>query len=789
MDTRVFSPIIASSQSAMLLAGADYITIPFSIPSIVDFSQIKHMQVSMVQQNNNQNMIEKTNDISTVGYDNIYYTRNFGKGVIKLPLSVCKQLTVGLIYKLQIRFGYADLWATNQEFSSWKNNCINNGDFSEWSTVMAIKLLDRPSLTFVNEESFGVSNNPTFKGCATFPATSQEGISKYKFILKNNDDEMIESSDWLAHKTGEIYDSHQFTNILTFGATYIIEYRIQSTNGYETSINYTFIPNRNVFLTLPETIEIAAVAHHDRGVNTVSLTGLEFTHSYAILRADEITGYQVWDDVFIITATDEQYEYCDYAIENGIAYKYGIQELYADEVRSDIKECDSYIVNYFEYSYLIGEGLQLPLRFNNTMNSFKRTTLISKQDTIGSRYPLIMRNGQAYYAEFPITGLISFSMDEYQDFCEQLINLDNEELTSEIEVVYEKQFRDKVIEFLNNGEQKLFKSPTEGNIIVALSNISFTPNQTLGRRLYSFSATAYEVADYNLDNIHKLNIIPAQQDNIDLGKTQEFGGSLMLSNDNLIEPLNILDAIQKQINQYNTGSYGIQLTKINRLRIEVGELYDKLGLVCSSPATLIVDGVEIKIPIQRQYTYPLELSTDSNIYIYGDSSTTIDYIYTVEVIPNRIVDKHSYGTTSYWGQIAIKTDITPNNRNITTVIPYSEIISNILGVAVTFDKEQQCWVNEELGVRYKVNHFKQLLLDTVDKQSAFNINIDGLTAYYEGRWIIAKGQDLEFNETCILNLPEKQGDYIVHVRQNHDSEGEYLLLINYYVIIDWIKGE
>ena len=59
----------------------------------------------------------------------------------------------------------------------------------------------------------------------------------------------------------------------------------------------------------------------------------------------------------------------------------------------------------------------------------------------------------------------------------------------------ERKFRDEVIEWLSNGEPKLFRSPAEGNIIIRLMNVSITPNEQLGRMLYTFSATGYEVED------------------------------------------------------------------------------------------------------------------------------------------------------------------------------------------------------------------------------------------------------------------------------------------------------
>ena len=47
---------------------------------------------------------------------------------------------------------------------------------------------------------------------------------------------------------------------------------------------------------------------------------------------------------------------------------------------------------------------------------------------------------------------------------------------------------------------KLFRSTPEGNILVTLSNISFTPNQTLGRMIYDFSCTATEIGEANIQN-------------------------------------------------------------------------------------------------------------------------------------------------------------------------------------------------------------------------------------------------------------------------------------------------
>ncbi len=73
---------------------------------------------------------------------------------------------------------------------------------------------------------------------------------------------------------------------------------------------------------------------------------------------------------------------------------------------------------------------------------------------------------------------------------------------------WEREFRETLIEWLNDGEPKLYRSMPEGNIAVMLTDINLSPNPQLGRRIYNFSATMYEVADgYDLEQLDNLGII------------------------------------------------------------------------------------------------------------------------------------------------------------------------------------------------------------------------------------------------------------------------------------------
>lgn len=181
-----------------------------------------------------------------------------------------------------------------------------------------------------------------------------------------------------------------------------------------------------------------------------------------------------------------------------------------------------------EHIYLVSKDKTLCVKFNPKISSFKTTIQETKTDTIGGKYPMFYRNGTLGYKEFPINGLISYHMDENEEFMTKAeLGLETEEGIRtktasgesaaalnipthnlvDYNIAAERKFRNAVLDWLNNGEVKLFKSPTEGIYLVRLMNISLSPEEKLGRMLYSFSATAYEVGEVNYENLVKYGFI------------------------------------------------------------------------------------------------------------------------------------------------------------------------------------------------------------------------------------------------------------------------------------------
>lgn len=578
----LFPPILNNSQPAFNYNTMQY-SVYFTLPAGTALKDVGHIQIKVSYQSNNKSVVNYSKYPDGIIYKNANVIKNelgsdyYYVSIDKADLDTGWQ--PGVLYKIQLAFGSTAIWSDMSKFTDWKNQQIQDQTFSDWSTVMIIKAITPITVSIVNAEankktvlSFAIEDNlsPLFIGQASLKEEEKEVIDKYRFILYDKDDVLIESSGWLQHNANaNNSDQHRFKTALTSADEYKLRYEIISNNGYQVYTEYKFIAFENTItesLGLILDIDNSSVESLENGCIKVYLSSTRnVTGHYVLTRTSEKSKYKIWEDICYLHYSNDTLNnvlvYTDYLIEDNIKYQYSIQRensagFRTNRVYGTFGEGLAEKSVNLEYAYLFRDNVQLKLKFNNKTSSFKNSVLASKSDTLGSKYPTISRNGHAYYSEFPITGLITLNMDEELCFLNKkrvtYKDINDEELTYEAyfykdeelfpvelemtrsgsiipndltpvtttqltfdNVYREKVFRDRVESFLNDGNYKLYRSATEGNKIVGLMNVSLTPNQTLGRMIYEFSATAYEVADFTLENLNKYGII-------EIGTFKEF---------------------------------------------------------------------------------------------------------------------------------------------------------------------------------------------------------------------------------------------------------------------------
>lgn len=252
-------------------------------------------------------------------------------------------------------------------------------------------------------------------------------------------------------------------------------------------------------------------------------------------RASSKTNFTIWEDLkFYNYATSENEDIIEYdtTLESGIAYKYALQGVNRNnsgDIRKSSKEkyCSPCL---FDNAFLIADDKVLVIKYNQNISNYKRNVVETKIDTIGNQYPFIRRNGHADYRQITISGIITAiaDIDEVFGTKEEILGglllkesenseksfydnyKDNYNISQYNDIILEREFREQVSNFLYKNNVKLFKTSQEGNMLLKLMDISLTPEQQLGRNIYSFSCTGYEIEKASVDNYKKYNIYQSE---------------------------------------------------------------------------------------------------------------------------------------------------------------------------------------------------------------------------------------------------------------------------------------
>ena len=560
------------------------------------------------------------------GEDNLYYIsiKNSDlKSSVTFDGTTYNGWIPGWIYKIQLRLSSVtydpnsypkqEVWL--QEFSDF---------FSEWSTICYTKAISpmRIKIPLFNYDSGNLNQQYSSETIYTINEMNFFGTIESEIFEANEDFKYVKISlydnETLLEESGEIYRTEQSNSYFSYN----FKYNLQDDFKYTIFLDYEtengFVPREplkfNFIIEAFSTDTInAQLITIDKNYNNLltDLTSLDeeedegrivlkiyspstnpWSGNICIRRASQEDNFQTWDDITIFTVREKDLNTLDliydYTIESGKWYKYSIQSIDKKGVRGKMVIMGNPIQRLFNYSYILGQDCkQLKLQFNNTLSSFKHQIYDSKIDTIGSQYPFITRNAAVNYRTFPINTLISFWMDENNTFLKNgkkdiytystIVKLydnyvENDSIRKQYDYTYERDFRKMVLDFLQDGKPKLFKSPTEGNIIVRLMDVNCTPNQTLDRMIYSISMNAHEIDDNTMDNYLKYGFYNVGSYSTYFGVKKTYLGQIMgsfTSSDNIIKK--IYEKYDSQGKNY--GGYSKTLEDIQRLKITINGYY------------------------------------------------------------------------------------------------------------------------------------------------------------------------------------------------------------------------
>lgn len=566
-ETRLFPPIMAPYLPAKNINSVNQgIRITFDINELNNITDIKEIHVVITRQSDYNSLfnsrlyplgiypftIQEGSTVLQDGYIDIPSRIN-PQSEISDPIINVGELNFNEYYKVQLRFSQVACCgdAIGSELSDILLNESNMAQFSEWSSVSALRFIAPP--TFVLRGN--VANNILNPDAQTAQMITGNFLSLYGEYIKtgtynimgqpfdySNDKEylsswtidvyqIIEGQDELKITSGLQVVNYRGANIdqiqydIPFyfmnNTNYKITLTITTANLYTTSFNYLVTADSsenswgdqvvlNEYTSLDSVIGKVNISFETKTEQTVPAGG-----DLIIRRAERTDNFTHWEQIWHYHF-NEPYQtdgnpivFNDFTIESGQIYKYSVVYITGGGTAYSIIEGP--ILSIFDHAFLTGEGTQLCVKFNPNLTNMKINVSDNSVNTVGGQYPIISRNGNMYYRSFTLSGTIAYEMDAEHQFAtrssiygewisvygsyfvNRYINQYNDRIT-------QREFRELVIAYLYSDQPKLFRSTPEGNILVRLTDINLTPNTQLGRMIYDFSCTATEIGDCSIDN-------------------------------------------------------------------------------------------------------------------------------------------------------------------------------------------------------------------------------------------------------------------------------------------------
>lgn len=620
-----YPPIMPTSIPTFIIKTNPRIYFQISAYMNADSINADIVQVAVKKQNNNSSAIKtKLNNGSDI------YVTSLKKDTVGYYIELNQYLidfAIDNYYKVQIRFLNASQRTSISDFQTNINNYLDY--LSEWSSVCLIRPIAKPRIVLDIFDALPnvahvvlYTSSLNFAGVLKFNDTNEiEVLESYQYTLYEGNKYQVTTASKQIWQSDVIFNSFDEVNTLKgsigynckHGITYLLKIDYTTNGGYSQSQQYLFSIAEADSNPTPE---IAAVAKRNIEKNCHQIifkidpiiNSSKNVH-LILKRSSNDSDFQYWDDLQHFYYQEDvgidRTIYNDFLIEHGKVYQYqfvtednaGFRSeprivRCSSEESTSVMGCSTSNDNIAEgYSLLcelknmslIGSDTeQFEIKYDSSISNYQYTVVESKTDTLGGKYPFVRRNGDTYYRQFAIGGLITHLcekefLDEFEENISKLSSIGNggsyldelrdrrekyiyhnlnsnstgrltynehfysqedgsgvlhHKVSETTDDILEKYYREVIIDFLYKNKVRLYRSPTEGNILVKLTGISLTPKKEIDNIVYNFSATAIEVDEYNVQNcikygIHNLNIKEKTRE-----RTEYKIGQIRINNDN-----------------------------------------------------------------------------------------------------------------------------------------------------------------------------------------------------------------------------------------------------------------
>lgn len=401
-------------------------------------------------------------------------------------------------------------------FSGLTTASYNNGQyykiqvaytFTDGNEVTTVGYYSTAALAFRTQAgTVAISNINLIEGTITIGLSDFLNIDmpvKYEIQVLNSNNEILlttgeQKVPTLSNNSfslENLFNGYYWGN----GTTYTIKCRVITANGQIIEATDTGKPSDDG----ENLVSLIVTNDQEHGYNIINST---VTNTY-LSRYSKINGVE---RLIRLNKVGTNVPYKDKEIEQGVEYVYIGR---SDGYGLPLKE-DEVIFTDYEDMFLYDKDKQLRLRYNPQVSSYKTTRQEQKVETIGGKYPYIFRNAIIGYKEFPINGMLASELDDLGCFSPAAALQEPErgqteatstptEANKASEYAKERMFKNNVLDWLNNGQPKVFKSPQEGLFLVQIMGVSLSPIDTLGRKYHNVSMQAVEVAEATKNAIDK----------------------------------------------------------------------------------------------------------------------------------------------------------------------------------------------------------------------------------------------------------------------------------------------